>query len=150
MITYEWRGPFTNAEVNVLHAEGFGHRPVTGDWRAQVAQHSLGWVCARDGTELAGFVNVAWDGAAHAFILDTLVMTRLAGVPGVEDALVAEGEQAGQPQGERGRPVDPAPAAGDGGGGVLDGGEGPLGAGPVACSLSAWSSCSEKRGEQAH
>jgi GNAT superfamily N-acetyltransferase len=77
MITYEWRGPFTNAEVNALHAEGFGHRPSTGDWRAQVARHSLGWVCAREGTELAGFVNIAWDGAVHAFILDTLVTARL-------------------------------------------------------------------------
>jgi GNAT superfamily N-acetyltransferase len=26
--------------------------------------------------ELVGFVNVAWDGAVHAFILDTLVMGR--------------------------------------------------------------------------
>jgi GNAT superfamily N-acetyltransferase len=30
-------------------------------------------VCARDGEELVGFVNVAWDGVVHAFILDTMV-----------------------------------------------------------------------------
>jgi GNAT superfamily N-acetyltransferase len=30
-------------------------------------------VCARDGAELVGFVNVAWDGVVHAFVLDTLV-----------------------------------------------------------------------------
>lgn len=73
MVTYEWRGAFGNAEVNALHADGFGHRLLDDDWLAQVSRHSLGWVCARDGRELIGFVNVAWDGAVHAFILDTLV-----------------------------------------------------------------------------
>jgi hypothetical protein len=54
----------------------------------------------------------------------------LAGVEGGEDALVADGEQAGQPERDRGQAREAAPAAGDaGGGGVLDGGEGPLGAG---------------------
>ncbi len=33
----------------------------------------MGWVCAYEGTRLIGFVNVAWDGGAHAFLLDTLV-----------------------------------------------------------------------------
>ena len=37
--------------------------------------HSLGWVCARDGDELVGFVNVPWDGVVHAFVLDTMVAT---------------------------------------------------------------------------
>jgi GNAT superfamily N-acetyltransferase len=72
-ISYEWRGDFENAAVNVLHAEGFGHRRVDAGWRARVDQHSLGWVCAWERGELAGFVNVAWDGGVHAFILDTLV-----------------------------------------------------------------------------
>ena len=72
-IRYEWRGTFTNAELNVLHAEGFDHRVLDDDWVAQVERHSLGWVTARDGDQLVGFVNVAWDGAIHAFILDTLV-----------------------------------------------------------------------------
>ena len=76
MITYEWRGPFLDAEVSALHAEGFGHEPADDGWQAQVGQHSLGWVCARDGAALAGFVNVAWDGDVHAFILDTLVGAR--------------------------------------------------------------------------
>jgi GNAT superfamily N-acetyltransferase len=72
-ITYEWRGSFANIEVNTLHAEGFTHRLLDDDWWAQVNRHSLGWVCARDGADLVGFVNVAWDGAIHAFLLDTLV-----------------------------------------------------------------------------
>jgi len=75
-IDYQWRGDFENAEVNALHAEGFGHRLLDDDWRGQVDRHSLGWVCARDGGELVGFVNVPWDGATHAFIIDTLVAKR--------------------------------------------------------------------------
>jgi GNAT superfamily N-acetyltransferase len=72
-IRHEWRGVFTNQELNVLHAEGFDHRVLDDDWVAQVERHSLGWVTARDGDQLVGFVNVAWDGAIHAFLLDTLV-----------------------------------------------------------------------------
>lgn len=72
---YEWRGDFVNEEVNALHAEGFGHPGLGHDWRSQVSTHSLGWVCARQDAELVGFVNVAWDGDTHAFILDTLVAT---------------------------------------------------------------------------
>jgi GNAT superfamily N-acetyltransferase len=75
-VTYEWRGPFENPEVNALHAEGFGHAVLDDDWRAQVERHSLGWVCAREGSDLVGFVNVAWDGAIHAFVLDTVVASR--------------------------------------------------------------------------
>ena len=75
MISYQWRGPVRNRELNALHAEGFGHPPLNDDWEAQIARHSLGWVCARDEAALAGFVNVAWDGGVHAFILDTLVAT---------------------------------------------------------------------------
>ncbi len=76
-VSYEWRGHFENAEVNALHAEGFGHAVLDDDWKAQVNRHSLGWVCARDGDDLVGFVNVPWDGATHAFVLDTLVLARV-------------------------------------------------------------------------
>ncbi|NUV98859.1 GNAT family N-acetyltransferase [Streptomyces sp. CAI 127] len=72
-ITYEWRGDFDNATVNVLHAEGFDHPTQDFDWLTRVQHHSLGWVCARDDGDLVGFVNVAWDGGVHAFILDTVV-----------------------------------------------------------------------------
>ncbi|MER5217308.1 GNAT family N-acetyltransferase [Streptomyces sp. NPDC002838] len=72
-ITYEWRGDFDNSAVNALHAEGFDHRPVNADWLTRVHRHSLGWVCARHDGDLVGFVNVAWDGGAHAFLLDTVV-----------------------------------------------------------------------------
>jgi ribosomal protein S18 acetylase RimI-like enzyme len=72
-ISYTWRGEFSNEAVDCLHAEAFRHRILNHDWWAQVNRHSLGWVCAKEGGALVGFVNVAWDGAVHAFILDTIV-----------------------------------------------------------------------------
>ncbi len=74
MVSYEWRGSFESEQVEALHATGFG-RPSTDDWNwwKQVNDHSLGWVCARVDTVLVGWVNVAWDGGVHAFLLDTVV-----------------------------------------------------------------------------
>jgi GNAT superfamily N-acetyltransferase len=74
MIDYDWRGHFTSPEVELLHAEGFHRAPsAEWDWWEQVDRHSLGWVCAREEGALVGWVNVAWDGSGHAFILDTVV-----------------------------------------------------------------------------
>jgi ribosomal protein S18 acetylase RimI-like enzyme len=75
-------------QVSALHAEGFAHELSIDQWWAQVNRHSLGWVCARDEGSLVGFVNVAWDGDVHAFILDTLVATH-ARRRGIGLALVA-------------------------------------------------------------
>ena len=72
-MTCEWRGRFENREANALHAEAFDNRVLDDDWVAQVEGRSLGWVTARDGRRLVGFVNVAWDGGVHAFLLDTMV-----------------------------------------------------------------------------
>ena len=72
-IRYVWRGYFTNRALNVLHAEAFDHEPFEDDWEKQLDRHSLGWVCANDGSNLVGFVNVVWDGGVHAFLLDTIV-----------------------------------------------------------------------------
>lgn len=87
-IEYEWRGAFDNADLNALHADGFGHPIALTDWRARLEGHSLGWVCAREAGVLIGFVNVVWDGGVHAFLLDTVVAQRLRG-KGVGSALVA-------------------------------------------------------------
>ena len=75
-ISYEWRGSFDNAEVNGLHAEAFETRAYSDgerNWIALLAKHSLGWVVARDGRRLVGFVNVVWDGSSHSWIQDTMV-----------------------------------------------------------------------------
>jgi GNAT superfamily N-acetyltransferase len=81
MITYEWRGPFNNEEINELHAEAFGTRVYDEsewNWVEQVDRHSLGWVVAREQPDggLVGFVNVPWDGLVHAWIQDTMVAER--------------------------------------------------------------------------
>src|SRR3954447_9160989 len=75
-IMYEWRGDVDNSALNKLHAEGFDHPVGQMDWRARLQRHSLGWVCAWEDDRLVGFVNVAWDGGVHAFVLDTVVAQR--------------------------------------------------------------------------
>jgi GNAT superfamily N-acetyltransferase len=71
-IEYRWRGPVTDTEMVALVA-AHGGRAAAG-WWDQVRPYSLGWVTARlPGGSLVGFVNVAWDGGDHAFLLDTKV-----------------------------------------------------------------------------
>lgn len=40
---------------------------------APILSHSLAYICAYRNNILVGFVNLAWDGGIHAFILDTTV-----------------------------------------------------------------------------
>jgi GNAT superfamily N-acetyltransferase len=87
-VRYEWRGAFDNGELNELHAEAFKHAVLTDDWLRQVTRHSLGWVCAREDVRLVGFVNVAWDGGVHAFVVDTMV-AKAAERRGIGKGLVA-------------------------------------------------------------
>ena len=92
MITYQWRGPIRNEEMNSLHAEAFRTRIYDAsewNWHQLLEKHSLGWVVARDGSELVGFVNVTWDGLVHAWIQDTMVAA-IHGRQGIGNRLVAE------------------------------------------------------------
>jgi ribosomal protein S18 acetylase RimI-like enzyme len=74
VVEYTWRGSFISDEVEKLHAECFGREPLfEWNWFRQVEEHSLGWVCARIGATLVGWVNVAWDGGVHAFLIDVIV-----------------------------------------------------------------------------
>jgi GNAT superfamily N-acetyltransferase len=60
-----------NAELNELFAAAWvGHK--FRDFTPVLA-HSLAYVCAYQGDSLVGFVNLAWDGGIHAFLLDTTV-----------------------------------------------------------------------------
>lgn len=69
-IRYGWRGPITDDEMIDLVRSHGGH--AVAGWWDQVKRHSLGWVDARDRDGiLVGFVNVAWDGGDHAFLIDT-------------------------------------------------------------------------------
>ena len=63
--------PVTSDEVNTLRSAAW-HAVGDQDW-APILRRSLGWVCALEGDRLVGFVNVAWDGGVHAFLLDTTV-----------------------------------------------------------------------------
>ncbi len=74
--TYTWRGSVENEEMNRLHAAAFDTRVYSADewnWVELLHRHSLGWVVARDGDTLVGFVNVLWDGLVHAWLQDTMV-----------------------------------------------------------------------------
>jgi GNAT superfamily N-acetyltransferase len=42
---------------------------------SRILPRSLGYVCAFAGNRVIGFVNVAWDGDMHAFLLDPMVQT---------------------------------------------------------------------------
>jgi hypothetical protein len=72
-----WRGTLGGAEIRDLIEDAWVHPAHDPSLVNRLESHSLGWVTARDGdTTLVGFVNVAWDGGAHAFLLDTTVATR--------------------------------------------------------------------------
>lgn len=92
-IVSQWRGDFSNREVNALHAHAFDtsvYDESEWNWRDLTAAHSLGWVVARDdGGVLVGFVNVLWDGLVHAWIQDTMVAASTRG-HGVGTELIAE------------------------------------------------------------
>jgi GNAT superfamily N-acetyltransferase len=61
----------TNRQLNDLFGSSWeGHQ-----WRdfEPVLGRSLGYICAWRTDELLGFLNLAWDGGIHAFVLDTTV-----------------------------------------------------------------------------
>jgi len=69
-VSYAWRGRITDDEMVDLVTSHDGR--AEAGWWDRVRAHSLGWVSVRDGDgTLVAFVNVAWDGGDHAFLLDT-------------------------------------------------------------------------------
>lgn len=42
-----------------------------GRWYQPILERGLGHIAAYEGDLLVGFVNIAWDGGVHAFVLDT-------------------------------------------------------------------------------
>jgi ribosomal protein S18 acetylase RimI-like enzyme len=70
-ITYLVDASVTNHQLNQLFAASWDEHEWS-DFEA-VLSRSLGYVCAYLGDALIGFVNLAWDGGSHAFILDTTV-----------------------------------------------------------------------------
>ena len=71
MIQYEINKDVTNETLNALFSDAWpNHAP--RDF-SPVLSRNLGHVCATQDGVLLGFVNVAWDGGAHAFLLDPTV-----------------------------------------------------------------------------
>lgn len=70
-VEYRISPALTNDELNELFAAAWPEHA----WRdfKPVLNRSLAFVCAYHGERLIGFVNLAWDGGCHAFILDTTV-----------------------------------------------------------------------------
>ncbi|MBV8086344.1 MAG: GNAT family N-acetyltransferase [Chloroflexi bacterium] len=66
MITYAQRAPVSDADLQSLGKQPWPRLP-------QVLARSFTWITAHDGERLVGFVNVAWDGGVHFFLLDTIV-----------------------------------------------------------------------------
>lgn len=70
-VVYRVDPPVSTGELDELFAAAWcRHEP--RDWNP-VLKRSLVYLCAYGGRRLVGFVNVAWDGGVHGFILDTTV-----------------------------------------------------------------------------
>jgi GNAT superfamily N-acetyltransferase len=70
-VLYSVNPSITNEALNRLFGESWeNHTP--GDFEP-ILSRSLVYVCAYFERRLVGYVNVAWDGGIHAFLLDTTV-----------------------------------------------------------------------------
>ena len=70
-ISYRISPAATNDTLNALFAAAWPNH-VWSDF-APVLSRSLAYICAHQHDRLIGFVNLAWDGGMHAFLLDTTV-----------------------------------------------------------------------------
>lgn len=70
---YVVRFEVDNRELSELHAAAFEGEPEVEPWAERLQRWALTWVGAFSNDQLLGFVQVCWDGGAHAFVLDTAV-----------------------------------------------------------------------------
>jgi GNAT superfamily N-acetyltransferase len=70
-IEYRVAPDVRDSDLNRLFAEAWEDQAARAF--GPVLARSLTWICAYSEEELVGFVNVAWDGGEHAFLLDTTV-----------------------------------------------------------------------------
>ena len=71
MIAYR-TNPFPSSDVRAAFWQRAWGGPLPAN-HDRVLSRSLAHACAYDGDRLVGFINLAWDGGLHAFILDTSV-----------------------------------------------------------------------------
>ncbi len=70
-VSYRVSPSVTNDELNTLFASAWQKHTPTNF--IPILNRSLAFVCAYHTARLIGFVNLAWDGGIHAFVLDTTV-----------------------------------------------------------------------------
>ena len=63
----------SDRELNALISAAWNGLAAEEGVVERLKRHSLAYLCAYEEDELVGFVNVAWDGGIHGFILDTSV-----------------------------------------------------------------------------
>lgn len=85
-ISYRTSEPVDGETLNALMSDAWPDHALMDP--EVLRRYSAGWVCAYEGDRLVGFVNVAWDGATHFFLLDTTVAPTLQH-RGIGTALVA-------------------------------------------------------------
>lgn len=71
-IDFRLNAPVDGASLRTLFAAAWGDDE-HADYAERVLPRSLAYVCAYEAARLAGFVNLAWDGGVHAFLLDATV-----------------------------------------------------------------------------
>ena len=71
LTNYSVNATVTDADMNHLFAAAWNDHQ-DKDFMP-IISCSLAYICAYDADALVGFVNVAWDGGVHAFLLDTTV-----------------------------------------------------------------------------
>jgi GNAT superfamily N-acetyltransferase len=96
--------PFpTQDELNLLWLEAWAsHEPIDFP---RILSRSLAHIAAYEDDRLVGFVNVAWDGGIHAFILDTCVTPRMRR-KGIASRMVAEAINVARERGAKWLHVD--------------------------------------------
>ncbi|XVU21625.1 GNAT family N-acetyltransferase [Actinoplanes sp. CA-054009] len=74
-MTYELisRFPVDDDQLSALHSRAFGAGSAVQPWAQRLKRHALTWIGAFEAGALIGFIQVAWDGGGHAFLLDTAV-----------------------------------------------------------------------------
>lgn len=70
-IKYVIKPRLSNRELNTLFQAAWTNRKEK-NYMAELSK-SLVYIAAKQGKKLVGFINVAWDGGKHGFILDTTV-----------------------------------------------------------------------------
>jgi GNAT superfamily N-acetyltransferase len=106
-IVYRLCPAVTSAALNTLFGASWpDHEP--RDYTPNL-QRSLTYVCAYESERLIGFVNVAWDGGSHAFLLDPTVHPDLRR-QGVGSELVRRAASAARARGAVWLHVDYEPA----------------------------------------